>query len=40
MPSPNVLSRWPSNGDLYQVPNNWWGQFMFALGHLKPTGRK
>jgi peptide/nickel transport system substrate-binding protein len=33
-------SGWPTEQDLYQVPNNWWGQFMFVIGKLKPTGRK
>ncbi|MBE1606187.1 ABC transporter substrate-binding protein [Actinopolymorpha pittospori] len=31
---------WPTEDDLYQVPNNWWGQFMFVIGKLEPTGRK
>lgn len=31
---------WPTEQDLYQVPNNWWGQFMFVIGKLEPTGRK
>lgn len=31
---------WPTEDNLYQVPNNWWGQFMFVIGKLKPTGRK
>jgi peptide/nickel transport system substrate-binding protein len=31
---------WPTEENLYQVPNNWWGQFMFVIGKLKPTGRK
>lgn len=28
---------WPSNDNLYMVPNNWWGQFMFVVGQLKPA---
>jgi peptide/nickel transport system substrate-binding protein len=31
---------WPTQDDLYNVPNNWWGQFMFVIGQLKPTGKK
>lgn len=31
---------WPTGDDLYQVPNNWWGQFMFVIGKLQPTGKK
>ncbi|HEY8788532.1 MAG TPA: ABC transporter substrate-binding protein [Actinopolymorphaceae bacterium] len=30
---------WPTDDDLYQVPLNWWGQFMFVLGKLEPTGQ-
>lgn len=33
-------TNWPTNDNLYQVPNNWWGQFMFVIGSLKPTGKK
>ncbi|MFZ0215505.1 MAG: ABC transporter substrate-binding protein [Candidatus Dormiibacterota bacterium] len=29
---------WPTNKNLYGIPHNWWGQFMFVLGHLKPAG--
>lgn len=31
---------WPTQDNLYQVPNNWWGQFMFVIGALKATGKK
>lgn len=31
---------WPTQDDLYNVPNNWWGQFMFVIGRLTPTGKK
>jgi peptide/nickel transport system substrate-binding protein len=31
---------WPTDDNLYQVPNNWWGQFMFVIGSLKPAGTK
>lgn len=31
---------WPTEDDLYQVPNNWWGQFMFVIGSLKATGEQ
>ncbi len=30
---------WPTDDNLYQVPLNWWGQFMFVLGKLEPTGQ-
>jgi peptide/nickel transport system substrate-binding protein len=30
---------WPTNENLYQVPSNWWGQFMFIIGKLQPTGQ-
>lgn len=30
---------WPSNDNLYTIPADWWGQFMFAIGNLKPTGK-
>lgn len=30
---------WPTEDNLYMVPNNWWGHFMFVLGKLEPTGR-
>lgn len=29
---------WPTNQNLYQVPSNWWGQFMFVIGKLQPAG--
>jgi peptide/nickel transport system substrate-binding protein len=31
---------WPTNDDLYQPPNNWWGNFMFVIGEIAPTGKK
>lgn len=31
---------WPTDNNLYQVPANWWGQFMFVVGTLKATGAK
>ena len=31
---------WPTEDDLYNVPNTWWGQFMFVIARLKPTGKK
>lgn len=31
---------WPTDKDLYITPNNWWGQFLFVLSHLKPTGKR
>src|SRR5579884_444072 len=30
---------WPTDDNLYQVPLNWWGQFLFVIGNLKPTGK-
>ncbi|QBD77804.1 ABC transporter substrate-binding protein [Ktedonosporobacter rubrisoli] len=30
---------WPTDENLYQVPSSWWGQFLFVLGSLKPTGQ-
>jgi peptide/nickel transport system substrate-binding protein len=30
---------WPSDDNLYQVPLYWWGQFLFIIGSLKPTGQ-
>jgi peptide/nickel transport system substrate-binding protein len=29
---------WPTNDNLYNVPSDWWGQFMFVIGNLKPAG--
>jgi peptide/nickel transport system substrate-binding protein len=29
---------WPTNDDLYEVPSYGWGQFIFVIGNLKPTG--
>ncbi|HEY9294055.1 MAG TPA: ABC transporter substrate-binding protein [Microlunatus sp.] len=31
---------WPTDDNLYQVPLNWWGQFMFILGRIEATGQK
>jgi peptide/nickel transport system substrate-binding protein len=33
-------SGWPTNDNLYITPNNWWGQFMFVVSHLKATGKR
>lgn len=30
---------WPSDDDLYEIPANWWGQWMFVLDALEPTGQ-
>ncbi|HZR39213.1 MAG TPA: ABC transporter substrate-binding protein [Ktedonobacteraceae bacterium] len=30
---------WPTDDNLYQIPSNWWGQFLFVVGNLKPTGK-
>jgi peptide/nickel transport system substrate-binding protein len=29
---------WPTDDDQYAIPANWWGQFLFAIGGLKPAG--
>ncbi len=29
---------WPTDEDPYAIPANWWGQFLFALGNLRPAG--
>lgn len=31
---------WPNDDDLYEVPSNWWGQFLFVIGRVKSTGRE
>lgn len=31
-------TNWPTNENLYQVPANWWGQFLFVIGKIQPTG--
>ena len=30
---------WPTNDNLYNVPSNWWGQFLFVLGKLEPVSQ-
>jgi len=30
---------WPTNENLYNVPSDWWGQFLFIIGKLQPTGQ-
>lgn len=30
---------WPTKDNSYNPPNHWWGNFIFVLGELKPTGR-
>lgn len=32
-------TNWPTDDNLYHVPANWWGQFLFVIGNLKPTGK-
>lgn len=32
-------TNWPTDDNLYQIPSNWWGQFLFVIGNLKPTGK-
>ena len=31
-------TNWPTDDNLYNVPANWWGQFLFTIGSIKPTG--
>jgi peptide/nickel transport system substrate-binding protein len=31
-------TNWPTDDNLYHVPANWWGQFLFTIGKIKPTG--
>ncbi len=31
---------WPSPEDPYTIPANWWGQFLFAIGRIKPAGQE
>ncbi|MGH7861043.1 MAG: ABC transporter substrate-binding protein, partial [Candidatus Dormibacteraceae bacterium] len=31
-------TNWPTDDNLYNVPANWWGQFLFTIGKIKPTG--
>ena len=31
---------WPTNDNIYTVPDNWWGQWLFVMGKIKPTGTK
>ncbi len=31
---------WPTNENIYTVPDNWWGQWLFVVGKIKPTGTK
>lgn len=31
-------TNWPTDDNLYHVPANWWGQFLFTIGSIKPTG--
>lgn len=33
-------TNWPKPGNLYNVPDNWWSQFLFVVGGLKPTGKQ
>jgi len=32
-------SGWPTNDNLYNVPQHWWAQFIFVLGKIQPTGK-
>jgi peptide/nickel transport system substrate-binding protein len=29
---------WPTDENPFAIPTNWWGQFLFAVGALQPTG--
>ena len=31
-------SGWPTQENRYNISANWWAQFMFVVGNLKPTG--
>ena len=31
-------SGWPTQDNRYNISANWWAQFMFVVGNLKPTG--
>ncbi len=31
-------TNWPTDDNLYNVPANWWGQFLFTIGKIKPAG--
>jgi peptide/nickel transport system substrate-binding protein len=31
-------TNWPTDDNLYHVPANWWGQFLFTIGKIKATG--
>ena len=37
--STSYWTGWPSATNSYNPPNHWWGNFIFVLGRLKPTGR-
>jgi peptide/nickel transport system substrate-binding protein len=30
---------WPTQDNIYNVPANWWAQFIFVIGKLQPTGK-
>ncbi len=29
---------WPTEDNPYTIPANWWGQFLFVIGTIKPAG--
>ncbi|NNG34424.1 ABC transporter substrate-binding protein [Nakamurella sp. DB0629] len=31
---------WAAGDNIYQIPLNWWGAFVFVIGKLQPTGLK
>ena len=30
---------WPTDDNMYNVPQHWWAQFLFVLGKIQPTGK-
>lgn len=30
-------TNWPTGNNLYEIPSNWWGQYLFVIGNLKPA---
>ena len=34
----SVWEGWPTPEDPYTIPANWWGQYLFVIGNLKPAG--
>src|SRR5690606_14243658 len=36
--STSVWEGWPTEGDPYSIPADWWGHFLFVIGNLKRAG--